>query len=369
MASLAGNHKLIARREKDRPQHDWLLLAASILLVLTGFLSLASIDKSTGTSHLTRQLLNFGLGLGVFFFFNRIKLESWRKLANPLYIVNVALLTMVLFVGKSRGITSRWIDLGPIQFQPSELSKIFLALTLAAYFANRADNLKDPKTILGAALHTLPIVALVFLQPHNGAALALLCLGLAAAIYAGIPWKHFAVSIAVIVPMILAVWFTPGVLSDYARKRITSVFSETTDIRGSGYQQWMGTLAIASGGSSGTGFANGEQKAAGAVPEQYTDFIFTVIGEEGGFIGSAIVLALFGFFFFRVFLVTFRASTVMSRVVAGSLFTILAFHTVVNLTMVLKLGPVVGLWLPFISYGGTALWMCMAAVALLDQVE
>ena len=353
--------------------HDGWLLAAAGLLTVTGFLAIFSVDYALHPwQYVSRQIVFAAVGVLVYLFFNRIRLETWQKLATPLYVFNLVMLGATLVVGKGRGITQRWIDIGPIQFQPSELSKIILAITLAAYLANRQDQMKSASTLLGVIAHVAPVLALVYLQPHLGATLALLFMAMVATLYAGVPWKNFSVALAASVALALALWFTPNLLNDYQRERILGMVDTMhgeSDIRGSGFQQHQGIMAIGNGGLTGTGFLNGDRKAAGAIPEQHTDFIFTVIGEEGGLLGCLFVFASFAFLFYRIWLRGHVAKTPMGRVVVGSLFAVLGFHFLVNMAMVLQIGPVVGLWLPFVSYGGTALWMCMAAIGLIDQAE
>lgn len=354
-------------------KHDAWLLLSTLLLLLTGFLSLYSIDSDWGTNYLNRQILYAGLGIAVYFIFNKIKLEFWRKSATALYLLNIFMLLAVLGFGRARGVAQRWIELGPIQFQPSELTKIILAITLAAYFANRKDEIWKFKTFVGAALHVVPIALLVFMQPHLGGALALLTMGLLGAAYAGVPGKFFPIAIGAFLAVSAFIWFTPKLLPPYIRDRAVTKYQEIflgdVDRKGDSYQQIQSILAISGGGVVGEGYLKGELKSIAAVPEQHNDFVFSVIGEEGGLAGSMIVLGLFGFFFYRVWLVGFRARSDMGRIVAGCLLTVLAFHTIINLSMVLMIGPVIGMWLPFVSYGGTALWMCLAAVGLLDQIE
>lgn len=371
MAQTVG-HAYSTDRKFEAPRHDWLLILSAVLLFIVGLSAIGSVAYAQGEATLVwRQLMNGALGLVVFLIFSGIKLDLWRRAAPFLYALNILMLGFVLVSGEGPGGVARWIDIGPIRFQPSELTKVLLALTLGAYYHKHAEDIRSPWVLAGAGLHVAPIVALVFLQPHNGAALGLLCVGLAAALYAGTPVKHFPVAMGAVAALIAVVWLTPGLMPAYAKNRITSAISGLAqgdkDEQGDHYQQSQAEIAIGSGGFSGTGFRNGPQIEAGTVPEQHNDFIFSAIAEEWGFIGSVVVLALFAFFFYRVWLATFRATSTMARVTAGCLFTILAFHTVVNLAMVLQLGPVVGLWLPFLSHGGTALWMCVAAVALIDQ--
>jgi len=372
MSFIADSSTLVIERD-DRKKHDLGLILSALALMCVGLFSIHSVDVGQGTAHMYRQMVFAAIGIVVFYIFNKFKLEYFKVIATPLYILNLVMLVATLFLGKSRGITSRWIEIGPMQFQPSEVSKLLLAITLATYFANRQDRIRELPTFLGALAHAIPIVALVLLQPHLGASVALLFLAIIAAINVGTPWKYFPVVFGVIFALVAAAWVTPNVVPGYMRDRVDAKIQEfvygNRDIRGDGYQQDQAMLAIGSGGATGAGFYQGNQKAAGVIPEQHTDFIFSVIGEEGGFFGSVLVICMFGVFFFFVWRRVYMAKSVMGQVVASSLFAVLAFHTIVNLAMVLRFGPVVGLWLPFMSYGGTALWMCMGAVGLLDQCE
>lgn len=371
MASLVTDRSMRVERA-ERSRHDWGLLASAALLILTGLLTINSVSEQQGANYASRQMIFLALGIPIFYVCNRVPLELWRKAANPLYVINILMLLATRFAGKSRGVAERWIEIGPMQFQPSEVSKILLAITLAAYYAKRQDELNKPRVFAGAILHALPIIGLVFLQPHLGAAIVLLCAGFAAGLYAGVPSRFFAVATAGVVALGALVWFTPGLLKDYHRERAAGYvgwIKGTSDVSAEGYHQMQAKVAIGSGGVLGTGYMRGEQIKAKSVPEQQNDFIFSAIGEEGGLIGSLLVLGLFGFFFTRVTMVVYRCKTMMGRVVSGTLFATLALHTVINLAMVLQVGPVIGLWLPFLSAGGTALWMCMGAVGLMDQCE
>lgn len=371
--TLNASHDPLVIERKESRGHDWGMLLTAALLLAVGIFSLASIDNARGTVFASRQMIFAALGMVVFFVFNRIKLATFRAMAPALYGANILVLVATLLVGKSRGVTSRWIDIGPFQFQPSEISKLLLALTLATYFANREDKMDELGTYLGALLHAAPILALILLQPHLGATVALLFLLLSVAIAAGVPWKYFPATLAILVAVGGIAWFTPKVMPPYMRARVEAQIDKFVggdhDPRGKDYQQWQSKMAIGSGGAMGEGFFRGEQKAAGVIPVQEADFIFSVIGEEGGFFGSCLVLSLYGAFFFFVWRRGFMAQTLMGRSVAVGLMAVLGFHTVANLAMVIGFGPVVGLWLPFMSHGGTSLWMCMGALGLLDQCE
>jgi rod shape determining protein RodA len=162
--------------------------------------------------------------------------------------------------------------------------------------------------------------------------------------------------------------FQDRFLRDYQRDRIERT-QGVRDVRGSDYQTWRAEIAFGVGGVTGEGFLRGEQKRGRFIPEQHNDFILTVLGEEGGLVGTSILVCCFAVFFYRIFLIMFQATEFFYRLVATGIFAVLAFHTVVNTFMVVQLLPVVGLWLPFMSHGGTALWLCLACLGLLLNIR
>jgi rod shape determining protein RodA len=276
-------------------------------------------------------------------------------------------------MGKDIKGAQRWIDLGPLQFQPSELTKLLIVLTLSTFFAMRSAEIRRFSTFALSFAHIALPLALVLAQPHLGAALVLVVTWLAISIVAGVPAKYIGATMvlgtvcagmALTVPAIQA-----KLLHGYQQKRIEGVMSRGQDTRGKNYQTDRAEIAFGVGGVLGSGFLRGEQKDKHFIPEQHSDFIFTVVGEEGGLVGSSLVLLCFGFFYYRVFLVMIHATEPFYRMIAGGIFTVLVFHTFVNIGMVLQLLPVVGLWLPFLSYGGTAMWLCMASVGLLLAIR
>ena len=368
MSVFPGFRRDLVAESRPQSSHDVWLLVATALLILTGFMAIYSVDSIKFDGHYTvRQVAYAGIGLIVFAVFSRLKLSFLRNISTWLYVLNILMLVAVFFVGRARGEAQRWIDIGPLGFQPSDPSKILLTITLASYYANRLEDIREFKVFLGSIVHVSVPILLVFMQPHLGGAVALLVIWGVISIYAGVPWKYFIVAGSLLAALISMAWFTPGVLSDYQRKRVYDFVNP--DPRAGGYQATRSIIAIGSGGLVGAGYLKGEQKAAEYIPEQHNDFVFSVIGEEGGLIGSTVVLGIFAFFFYRVWLVGFRTRSAMDRMVVGGLFGVLAFHTIVNLGMVLQLTPVVGLWLPFLSAGGTALWTCLAAVGILDNIR
>lgn len=347
---------------------DWPLLIATIVLLVVGFMSLYSIDSAGASSHyFFKQLLRLAIGMAPFFLFLWISPRVLVKYASAIYFVNVGLLALVLIIGSRAGGAQRWLALGPVDFQPSEMAKLFLVISLAAFYVSRLDRIRSLSTFLLSLFHIAVPVFLIFKQPHLGATLVVIVVWLGVSLIAGVPTKFLiGALIAVVALLTAAIRF--GWLPDYQLERLWAMLG-SGDARGNKFQVLRAQYAFAAGGLTGVGFMKGEQKRAAFVPEQHTDFIFTVIGEEGGLVGCTLVLAAYGLFFQRIWRIMVRSKDEFSRMIAAGIFTVLGFHTVVNIGMNLELLPVVGLWLPFMSYGGTAIWLCLASVGLLLNLQ
>ena len=334
------------------------------LLMCAGLMSLYSIDYSIKSDYFQKQILRIAIGIGPFLIFWLMRPEFWKRYAHLLYVVNVALLVLVLVAGRARNEAQRWIVIGSLDLQPSEIAKLLIALTVASYFCK-----ESAKGAIGLGgffksfLHVAVPMALIFQQPHLGSTLVIGVMWLAMALAAGVRLSYVIGAVVLGLAGLTAAFFTPGVLSDYQRERVIGLINP--DPKKSGYQVERGLVAIGSGGLTGKGFLKGEQKSLRFIPEQQTDFIFTVVGEEGGLVGGVILLSIFGLFLVRIWLIVFQGAELYDRIVAAGLLALFAFHLTANLGMVLRLLPVVGLWLPFMSYGGNAIWLCMASVGLL----
>lgn len=362
-----------ATDQKLRPPRklDGLLVLATLALLFFGLMSLYSLRAAGDTVSFKKQLINLAVGVVPFSLCAFVDPRTWKRWANVLYVINLLALIATLKMGSEIKGAQRWIDIGPLQFQPSELSKLLLILTLSAFFANRLGEEKKLSTYLLSLAHLAIPAALVFKQPHLGATLVLLVIWLSISLASNVPLKFIFTSAAVAVAAIVFAFTVPGLMHDYQKDRVIGILQSNSkdNEQDKGYQTTRARIAFGVGGLFGTGFMQGEQKRGHFIPEQETDFIITVIGEEGGLVGTTCVLLVYAFFFYRLWLVMLRATEPYYRMVAAGIFGMLAFHTVVNLGMVLQLLPVVGLWLPFMSYGGTALWLCMASVGLLLNIK
>lgn len=359
------------RTKRPPLRMDWYLLLGALSLIAFGVLSQFSKAYQTSSPDFRKHVLFLVVGIVPFAVFWLVHPKTWMRFANILYFVNLGLLALVLAIGENRNGSDRWIDLGVIQFQPSEAAKILIVLTLATFFAKRYDQIHKFSTFALSFVHVAIPVVLIVKQPHMGAAIAVLATWLCICLAAHVPWK-FVLGAGLSVILLLGVAFTvPSVgklfLKGYHLERFMAMFEK--DTKGESFQTDRAAMALGAGGLLGTGFLKGEQKKLDSIPFQNTDFVFTIVGEEGGLVGSTLILIAFGFFFYRIWLIYLHATEPYYRMIAAGLLGMLAFHTVVNLAMVLQLLPVVGLWLPFMSYGGTAMWLCMACVGLLLNVR
>ena len=353
----------------NKARLDPYLLLATLLLIVTGLVALYSEGHGQENSQwFSRQLIAIAIGTIPFFVFFRVNFSFWKRASNFLYLLNLFLLALVYVPGLSGGgNANRWVGVGFMQFQPSEAGKLLTILTLAAFYASRSNEPKKFSIFALSFLHILPPLLLIFKQPHLGASMVIVVSWLMISYFAGVSGRLILTVCVSAVMLLGSAMLIPGVLKPYQKERIYAMFGH--DAQGRDYQQINAKIAIGSGGVSGVGFLKGKHKVGRFVPEQRNDFIFTVIGEEFGLIGSTLVLSFFGFFFYRAWLLLNRASDAFAKMVLSGIITMLAFHMSTNLGMNLHIAPVVGLWLPFVSYGGTAIWLCLACVGLMFQIH
>ncbi|MGE3126161.1 MAG: FtsW/RodA/SpoVE family cell cycle protein [Fimbriimonadaceae bacterium] len=363
MTGARGRHSYVGLANPSRAVSNLPLLAAAGLIFAFGLGALHSIDFARGTTFAPRQAVFAAIGVPLVLLASKISPSRWLALSNWLYGLNLLQLASVFLIGRKTNEATRWIDIGPLQYQPSEVTKVLVILTLAAFHVKNAERGSPGSVFLRSLLHVAPFVGLVLLQPHLAGAVSLLVIWLAMSLAAGLPWRTILLAVVLALGMGAAAWYTPGVIKPYMRDRIESKLNP--DSKAGAYQQTQALIAIGVGGINGTGYLRGERKAARFIPEQQNDFIFTVIGEEGGLVAGLLLLSAFGWFFYRVWEVGQRSADVWARGVSNGVLAVLGFHVFVNLGMNLGVLPVAGLWLPFVSYGGTALWMAMACLGIL----
>jgi rod shape determining protein RodA len=352
---------------------DWGLLVAGVGVSLVGaMLVWSATHREAGDALAVRHLVNLAVGVGIAVVLSRIRHQTLRLLAPVLYLGSLAGLVAVLSpLGSTINGSRSWIILpAGFSIQPAELAKVALVVVLAMVLADRWDAGVPPGTrdvVVAWVLVALP-VGLVLLQPDLGSAVVLGALGFGVVAVAGTPKRWLALVVGVVLAGVVVAVTTP-VLSPYQRDRLTAFADPTADPAGIGYQTAQVRVAIASGGWTGAGFGEGAQTQAGRIPFQETDFVFSVAGEELGLVGVLGLLGLLGFLVVRVGIVGARAPDAFGRLVGAGVATWFAFQVFQNVGMNLGLMPVTGLPLPFVSYGGSSMFACWAALGVVNNVH
>jgi rod shape determining protein RodA len=342
-------------------------------LSLIGALLVWSATRhQAGSAYLVRHLVNTALGVGLAIAVTRTGYQLLRALAPLLYLVSVAGLVLVLTpVGSTVNGSHSWILLpGGFSVQPSEFAKVALCLGLAIILGERIDRQVQPgrRDLLAAVVVAGVPIGLVMLQPDLGSALVLGALAFGVVAVAGTPKRYLAGAL-VLVAAGVVVALTSPVLSDYQRDRLTAFANPQADPQGIGYQTRQVRIAIGSGGWQGQGLFEGRQTQGGFIPYQQTDFVFSVAGEELGFLGAAGLLLLLGFVVLRAVLVAARAQDAFGRLVAAGVAVWFLFQVFENVGMNLGITPVTGLPLPFLSYGGSSMFACWLGVGLVNTAR
>jgi rod shape determining protein RodA len=320
------------------------------------------------------QLKRFGVGLGLMFVIAMVPIWFWRNMAALAFAGSLALLVAVEFVGDVGMGAQRWIDLGFMRLQPSELTKVSLVMVLAAYYDwLDVGKVSRPLWVLLPVVIILAPTALVLTQPDLGTAILLLAGGALMMFIAGVHWLYFVAVIVIGVGAVTAVFVSRGtewqLLADYQYRRIDTFLDPSMDPLGAGYHITQSKIALGSGGWTGRGFMQGTQSRLNFLPEKHTDFIFTTLAEEFGFIGASSLLALYiAIIFFCVISGLRNTDRFGALVTFGVAATFFLFFAV-NMSMVMGLMPVVGVPLPLVSYGGSAMLILMIGFGLVQSAH
>ncbi|MDX1605702.1 MAG: rod shape-determining protein RodA [Candidatus Competibacterales bacterium] len=348
----------------ERWHLDTPLLLGLIVVALLGLVVLYS-GAHQESRMLLRQVVHLLIGFAVLFLVAQCPLH-WLHRASPwLYGLGVLLLLAVLVIGAVGQGARRWLDLGVIRFQPSEIMKLAVPMMLARYLTYRPLPPRWPQLLGGAGIILLPFV-LIVLQPDLGTALLVAASGAFLLFLAGIGWRLIA-ALGLLAAIAAPLFWQFG-MHEYQRQRVLTFLDPTSDPLGSGWNIIQSQIAIGSGGLYGKGWLNSTQSRLEFLPESATDFIFAVYAEEFGLIGAAILLLLYLFLVGRGLLVAMRAPQAFARLLGGSLALVFFVYVFVNVGMVSGLLPVVGLPLPLVSYGGTALVTIMAGFGMLMRI-
>jgi rod shape determining protein RodA len=342
---------------------DGPLCVALLLLAAIGLVAMYSAGYDHGTRFVDHGR-NMLLALAVLFVVSQVPPQKLQQLAVPLYVVGLALLVATAVFGITRKGATRWLNIGVMVIQPSEIMKIAMPLMMAWWFQKREGQLRVPDFVIATVLLGVP-VAMVMKQPDLGTSLLVLASGLYVMFFAGLSWKLVIPALVIGALGLLAIVLTgdaicqPGVewpvLREYQRNRVCTLLDPTRDPLGKGFHIIQGMIAIGSGGLGGKGFMQGTQTHLEFIPERTTDFIFAAFSEEFGLAGVLVLLAAFTFLIFRGLVIAAEAPTVFTRLLAGAVSMSFFTYAFVNMGMVSGILPVVGVPLPFVSYGGTAM--------------
>ena len=343
---------------------DFPLLFITLAIMSVG---LATVYSATfdGNQRVLSQLGNMGVAMTLMWFVSRLPPQKLMSFAIPLYVVGIILLIGVFFFGVKVNGAKRWLSLGFTRIQPSEIMKIAMPLMLAWYFQKYEATLKFKHYIVAALLLLVPF-ALIAKQPDLGTALLVGSAGFYVIFFAGLPWKVIAGLLIAAGSAAPLIW---SVMHDYQRKRILTLIDPTTDPLGAGYHIIQATIAIGSGGAIGKGYLNGTQTHLEFIPEKHTDFIFAVYSEEWGLLGNALLVFLYTLLIGRGLIIASGAPTLFSRLLAGAITLGFFTYAFINMGMVSGILPVVGVPLPFMSYGGTALVTLFLGVGILMSIH
>ena len=350
--------ELLARRI------DSFLMAAALAIVGVGLATLFSASDQNA-ARVTSQALSLGFALLLMWIVANVAPQQLARAAVPLYAASVLLLVAVALAGTMVNGSRRWLNLGIGRFQPSELVKIALPLMLAWYFQKHEGRVQLVDFLVAAVLIALP-VWLIKRQPDLGTALMIGASGFFVLYLAGLSWKIMAGLALLTAAAAPLVW--PH-LHDYQQERILTFIDPARDPLGTGYHSTQASIALGSGGVIGKGWLNGTQTHLDFLPERHTDFIFAVFGEEFGLIGAVVLLVLYLLLIGRALVITANASTLFTRLLAGSITLMFFAYAFVNMAMVSGLLPIVGVPLPLVSYGGTALVSLFVGLGILMNVQ
>ena len=342
---------------------DWPLILATLLLIGFGIMILASASNGSHKM-VTAQLIRFLLAFAFMLVAAQIPPEKYRAWIPWIYSIGLMMLLVVLVVGHTGKGAQRWLGIGGFRFQPSELMKIAVPMTVAWFLGEKQLPPKFSTLLTSAVIIVIPAL-LIAKQPDLGTAIMIIISGISVVFFAGVSWRLIGAlfGLAVITAPIL--WFF---MHDYQRNRVLTFLNPNRDPLGAGYHIIQSKIAIGSGGFLGKGWFHGTQSHLDFLPEHSTDFIFSVLGEEFGFWGTALLVGLYLLIVWRALYIAYNAYDNFTRLMAGSLALTFFFSAFVNIGMVTGILPVVGLPLPLISYGGTSVVTLLTGFGILMSI-
>lgn len=342
----------------------WPLIIMLSLIAGAGVATLYSVGGGSWSPWAGTHALRYAISLGAMIVIGFVGIRYWMALSYPIYALALVALALVPLIGEVNMGARRWIDLGPMQFQPSELMKIGIVLALARYYHGlRAEQVSHILYLIPPIVMIGAPVGLVFLQPDLGTAVMIGATGAAIMVLAGLSWRLIFLGAAGAVGAAIAA-FRFGILHDYQLKRIFTFLDPDSDPLGAGYHLLQSKIGIGSGGVVGKGYMQGTQRELNFLPEMQTDFIFTIFGEEFGFVGAIVLLLIYFAIVMTGVNIALRSRSHFARLAALGVTVTFALYVLINTGMVMGLAPVVGVPLPLVSYGGTVMLTIMAGFGI-----
>jgi rod shape determining protein RodA len=351
---------------------DFALLLCTFAATLVGILMVYSATRSSTGGALSfedpaiKQAIFAVIGVGLLFIITRLDYRFLESFTLPFYVVTLGLLLLVMVQGVMNFGSQRWLNLGIIPLQPSELAKLSLIVMLARVLSEHEKELRKVKWLLLAGILTAVPAAIVYEQPDLGTALMLCAIFLGMSAGARVPARLFVAMAAVALPAFYAFW--TWVMQDYQRERFTSFLNPEHDLRGAGYNIIQARITIGSGGWLGQGYLGGSQSQLDFLKVQYSDFIFSVVAEQFGLIGSVALIALLFILVWRCLVVAVRSPSTFGSLICVGVASWIGVQIFINVGMNIGLMPVTGIPLPFISYGGSSLMSILLALGLVQSV-
>lgn len=343
-----------------------LLGAVGLVMAYTNSVEAGQSVLDNGTIF-SRALMWSGLAIVVFLVVTVFDYRWLKTLRWPIYMANVGLLLVTLAIGDGVGGSARWVSLGPLTFQFSELAKILMIAVLAGYLGAREGRLDSLSSILGACVLMGPPLALVMLQPDLGTSLVLGSILAGMLFMSGASLKWLMAMAGGVVAAVPLAW--TYVLRDYQKDRILSFLNPAADSQGSGWQVLQSQIAVGSGGFLGTGLTNGSQSRGQFLPVQESDFVFAVLAQELGFVGALVVFLLFAALIWRVLASAWRSRDPFGTLFGAGLASMILFQVFVNVGMVIGILPVTGIPLPFVTHGGASLVSIAIGLGVVQSVN
>ncbi len=350
---------------------DFWLLGAVALLTIFGIVMIRSsiagnIELSTDTNLVNRQLLFAVVGFIVVFIIAGIDYRLWSAISQPLYFITAIFLAVLTIAGQALYGSARWFDTGVILIQPSELAKIVVIITLADIFTRYKDRLDNLVWVGVSFAYTAGIVVWILLQPNLSTSLVILVVWFSLLWASGLRWRHLFlfISTALILPFVAFPF-----LQEYQQKRILNfLFPSESQSYGEAYNLLQALIAIGSGGLLGQGYGQGTQVQLRFLKVRWSDFIFSVIGQELGFVGTVLMMLVLLFVIVRVLMAARKARDTFGALICYGVATLIAFQALVNIGVNLSLIPATGLTLPFVSYGGSSLLSMLIGIGLVESI-